>query len=230
MRPLLILMIMGAFFLNAGCAHQQPNQLPLAPRIGFMGLNQPIPLDVGLLISEESRDRIFTSAPDPDRRFGNPIYYTLEPYQFSIGQAFENAALHIFSLVFHKVTLLRTIEEARNCPVVLEPRIEDFYFHLAYYVYSLFYPRHELVDGQCKVQVAGTLISRGSPVWQKRVETPLKTERWVGDDWLRKSVGELASDTMVLALKDLAYRLVEDSQRSVQAPRGWLEEIDRVRP
>ena len=228
MRQFFFIVLMGAFILIGGCAYQN-YQISLAPQVGDMGIEKPIPLDVGLLISEESRDRIFTSAPDPDRRFGNPIY-TLEPYQFPIGQAFEKAALQIFSRVFQKVTLFRTIEEARNYPVVLEPRLEDFYFHLAYYVYSLFYPRNEMVDGQCKVRIAGTLISRGNPVWQKRIETPIKTDRWVTDDWLGKSVGELASDTIVLALKDLAYRLVEDSQRPVQAPRGWLEEIDRVRP
>ena len=228
MRKLFFLVLTGTFILISGCA-RMTSQIALVPEIGPIGLQQPIPLDVGLLISEESRDRLFTSAPDPDRRLGNSIY-TLEPYQFPIGQAFENAALQIFSRVFQKVTLLRTSEEARNYRVVLEPRLEDFYFHLTYYEYSLYYPRSEMVDGQCKVQVAGTLLSRGNPVWQKRIETPLKTYRWVGDYWLGKSVGELASDTLVLALKDLAYRLVEDSQRPAQTSQGWLEKIERVKP
>lgn len=229
MRPMLILMIMGTL-LFTGCAYQQPYQIPVSPEIGSLGLDKPIPLEVGLLISEESRGRIFASSPDPDRRFGDVPLYKLEPYQLAIGQAFEKAALQIFSRVFRKVTLLHTFEEARNHPVVIEPRLEDFYFHLAYYVYALYRPRTEMVDGQCKVLVAGTLINRGNPIWQKRIETPVRTGNWVADDWLGKSVGELASDTIVLALKDLAYRLVEDSQRPVQAPRGWLEEIDRVRP
>lgn len=229
LRPLLIFwMIVGSFLINAGCAQRQPYQLPLAPRIGSIGLDQPIPLDVGLLIGDESRDHLFTSGPYPERRLGNPIY-TLEPYQIPIGQAFETAALQIFSRVFQKVTLLRTAEEARSYPVVLELRLEDFTFHLTYSRYALYY-RNEVTDGQCQVRIAGTLTSRGRPVWQKRIETPVKTERWVTDDWLGKSVGEFASDTIVLALKDLAYRLVEDSQKPVQAPGGWLEEIGRVKP
>jgi len=229
LRPLLIFgMILGAFLFNTGCAPQQPYQLPVAPRIGSIGLDQPIPLDVGLLISGESRDRIFSSAPYPERRLGNPIY-TLEPYQIPIGQAFEKAALQIFSRVFQKVTLLRTAKEARSYPVVLEPGLEDFTLHLTYSRYALYYSS-EVTDGQCQVRIAGTLTSRGRPVWQKRIETPVKTERWVTDDWLGKSVGEFASDTIVLALKDLAYRLVEDSQKPVQSPGGWLEELGRVKP
>jgi hypothetical protein len=144
-----------------------------------------------------------------------------------IRQAFEKAALQIFSRVFRKVTLLRTLEEAKNQPLVIEPKLEDFYFQLTYSVYALYRPRTELVDGQCKVKVAGTLINRGSPVWQKRVETPIKTDSWVSDDWLGKRVGKLASDTLVLALKDLAYRMVEDSQRPAQPTHGWLEEIEQ---
>ena len=64
-------------------------------------------MEVGLLIGEESRGRIFASSPDPDRRFGDDPLYKLEP--------------------------------------------------LAYYVYALYRPRTEMVDGQCKVLVAGTL-------------------------------------------------------------------------
>jgi hypothetical protein len=228
MRKFFFLFLMATLVLISGCAYQSPYQIPLAPRVGTMGIEKPIPLDVGLLISEESRNRVFTSALEPDRRLGNSIY-TLEPYQFPIGQAFEQSALQIFPRVFQKVTLLRTAEEAKNYPVVLDLRLEDFTFHLDYYRYTIYY-YSEVVDGQSQARIAGTLISRGKPVWEKRIETPIKTTRWVSDDWLRKSVGELASDTMVLALKDLAYRLVEDSQRPVQEPRGWLEGIDRVKP
>ena len=178
MRPVVILwMILGVFLFNGGCVHQQPYQIPLAPEVGAIGLDRPMPSEVGLLIDEASRDRIFSSAPDPDRRFGDDPLYKLEPYQLAIGQAFEKAALEIFSRVFRKVTLLRTLEEARNQPLVIEPKLEDFYFHLAYSVYALYRPRTELVDGQCKVAVAGTLFNRGNPVWQKRVETPIKTDK-----------------------------------------------------
>jgi hypothetical protein len=227
MRQIFLLVLLGSFVFTGGCAYQHTYQIPLAPQVGNMGIDKPIPLAVGLLISEESRNRIFTSAPYPDRQLGNPIF-SLEPYQLPIGQAFEKAAVDIFPRVFQKVTFLRTPEEAGNYPVVLEPRLEDFSLQLAYYQY-LAGPRSELVDGRCKVRIAATLTSRGNPVWQKKIETPLKTERWVGDYWLGKSVGELASETIVLALKDLAYRLVEESQPPAQPTRGWLEEIDRVK-
>jgi hypothetical protein len=229
-RPVVIvLMILGAYLFSAGCAYQQPYHIPLAPEVGSIGLEKPIPLEVGLLISEESRDRIFASAPYPDRRFGDDPLYKVEPYQLAVGQTFEKAALQIFSRAFRKVTLLHTLEEARSYPLVIEPRLEDFYFHLAYYVYALYRPRTELVDAQCKVQVAGTLLSRGTPIWQKRIETPVQADSWVSDYWLGKSVGKLASDTLVLALKDLAYRMVEDSKRPQQPTPGWLDEIDRVK-
>jgi hypothetical protein len=225
MRKKVIAVLMGAFILSGGCVLQSNYQIALVPEVGTIGIDKTIPLEVGLLISEETRGSVFTSAPYPDRRLGSSIY-TLEPYQLPIGQAFEKAALQIFSRVFEKVTLLRTSEEARNYPVVFEPKLEDFYLHLDYYRYARLYPS-EVVDGQCKARVTGTLINRGSPIWQKRIETPAKTERWVSDDWLGKSVGELASDTIVLALKDLAYRMVEESKPPQKSTPGWLEEIDR---
>ena len=85
MRPVVILwMIFGLFLFNGGCAYQQPYQIPLAPEVGDIGLDRPIPLEVGLLIGEASRDRIFSSVPDPDRRFGDDPLYKLEPYQLAI--------------------------------------------------------------------------------------------------------------------------------------------------
>ncbi len=80
----------------------------------------------------------------------------------------------------------------------------------------------------CRAKVVGTLSNQGRTVWQKTIETPMVTEHPVLDQLLGNLVGEQASDTLVQALKDLARKMMEESQVPPRPVRGWLEEINQV--
>lgn len=222
MKHILALMIIGAVFFS-GCANYSGYQAKMTPRVEKIEIGRPIPLEAGLLITEETRNLSFKSPPYPDYK-GNFIIYYIEPYQLPIGQAFEEASVKTFSQIFQKVHLIRNVEEGKNYPVVIEPKLADFYLSLFYTNYGLIY-NGELVDGRCSVKVAGTLFSQGRPIWQKSIETPLATQRWVNTDWLINNVSELASDTIVLALKELAFLVEKESQGPPPPVRGWLEGI-----
>ena len=102
--------------------------------------------------------------------------------------------------------------------------MSDFFLSLFYFRHGL-YIYDELVDGRCSVKVTGTLLSQGRPIWQKSIETPLETQSWVNSYWLIDNVSELASDTIVLALKELAFLMERESQEPSPPVRGWLEGI-----
>ena len=226
MKKLITILITGAV-LFTGCAYDSGYKGKMIPHVEKIEIEKPIPLEVGLLITQESRDRIFKSPPYPDYR-GNFIIFPIEPYQLPIGQAFEEASLQTFSQIFQKVHLIRNAEEAKNYPVVIEPKLADFYLSLFYFNYGGRIDR-ELVDGQCFVKVTGTLFSQRRPIWQKSFETPLEAKNWVNSDWLINNVSELASDTIVLALKELAFLMEKESVGPPPTPRGWLEEIGPVK-
>ena len=219
-------MIIGAVLLT-GCAYDFSYKAKMAPHVEEIEIGKPIPLEAGLLITQESRDRIFKSPPYPDYH-GNFIIYHAEPYQLPIGQAVEEASIKIFSQIFQKVHLIRNAEEAKNYPLVIEPKLAGFYL-------SLFYSNHgpyidnELVDGRCSVKVTGTLLSQGRPIWQKSIETPFEAKSWVNSYWLINNVSELASDTIVQALKELAFLMEKESVGPPPPVRGWLEEIGPVK-
>lgn len=224
MKNFKLVLIIGAILFISGCAYT--NQIGVAPKVEKMGITKPIPLEVALLITEESRNQIFKSSSYTDYPFDYPPYY-IEPYQLPIGEAFEKAALQVFSQVFQKVHLIRTPEEAKNYQLILEPKLADFYLHLVYYAFGYRY-QNSFVDIQCQAKVVGTLSNQGRTIWQKTFETPLEIEHPAVSELLGNMVGEQASDTVVLALKELGRKMMEESQASPQAVRpvpGWLEEI-----
>jgi hypothetical protein len=222
MKNILVIMIVGAFFFTS-CANYSGYQAKMTPRVEKIEIGKPIPLEAGLLITEETRSQIFKSPPYPDYK-GNFIIYSIEPYRLPIGRAFEEASLKIFSQIFEKVHLIRDAEEGQNYQVVIEPKLSDFFLSLFYFRHGL-YIYDELVDGRCSVKVTGTLLSQGRPIWQKSIETPLATQSWVNSYQLIDNVSELASDTIVLALKELAFLMEKESQGAPPPVRGWREEI-----
>jgi hypothetical protein len=227
MKSFKSMVIIGALLFVSGCAYTNP--IAVAPKVGSMGITKPIPLEVALLITQESRNQIFKSSFYPDYRFEYPLY-VIEPYQLPIGEAFEKAALQVFSQVFQKVHLIRSPEEAKNYKLILEPKLADFSIHLVYNSYSVRYFYNSVVDIRSQAKVVGTLSNQGRTVWQKTFETPLETKYQVNSYLLGNTVGEQATDTVVLALKELARKMMEESQASPQAirpVRGWLEEINQ---
>ena len=226
MKHILALLIIGVVFF-AGCANYSGYQTKMTPSVEKIEIGRLIPLEAGLLITEETRNRIFKSPPYPDYK-GNFIIHYVEPYQLPIGQAFEEASLKTFSQIFQKVHLIRNAEEGKNYPVVIEPKLADFNLSLFYTNAGLIY-NNEFVDGRCSVKVAGTLYRQGRPIWQKSIEPPLATQSWVNSDWLIDNVSQLASDTIVLALKELAFLMEKESQGPPPPVRGWLEEIGKKR-
>ncbi len=226
MKHILEIMIVGSFFFT-GCANYSGYQAKMMPHVEKIEIGRTIPLEAGLLITEETRNQIFKSPPYPDYK-GNFIIHYIEPYQLPIGQAFEEASLKTFSQIFQKVHLIRNAEEGKNYPVVIEPKLADFYLSLFYTNAGLIH-NNEFVDGRCSVKVAGTLFRQGRLIWQKSFETPMEAKSWVNSDWLIDSVAELASDTIVLALKELALLMEKESHGPPPPVRGWLEEIEGKR-
>ena len=216
--------VLGAVLLIAGCTYT--NQITMTPKVEKMEISRPIPVEAALLITEESKNQIFRSSSYPDYRNNFPQYF-IEPYQLPIGEAFEKAALQIFSQVFQKVRLIRSPEEAKNSKLIIELRLADFSLHLVYNVISFqFY--FAVVDIQCKAKVTGTLINQGRTVWQKTIETPLETGYPLFSEFPKDSVGERASETVVLTLKALAIKMMEESIVPPWPVRGWLEELSQV--
>lgn len=223
MKMLKPVLLIGMFLFLAGCAYQGSLTEPVVSTVEKLDIVRPIPLEAGLLITEESRNQIFKSPSYADYQGDSP-FYKIEPYRLAIGQTFEKAGLDILSQIFQKVHLIRSAQEARNYRLVIEPKLVNFHLHLFYNVFGL-HMNNELVDMKCQVKVIGTLISQGKPVWQKTIETPLETKTRVYTFWLQEEVGALAADTMVLALKDLALRMVEESRPRPGLVSGWLEKI-----
>jgi hypothetical protein len=213
--------------LVSGCTLSYVSIIPMEPRVGKLGAKK-IPLEVGLLIAPEASGSIFRSPDYPDFH-GRPIIYPIEPYQLPIGEAFEKACLQVFSQLFEKATLIRNAEEAGNYRLVIEPRMTDFYLNLFYSNQGIRSIFEELVEGTCRVKISGALKSYGRTIWEKEMETPLGKDYRVNNFQLRGDVATFASETIVSAVKILAYQIVRESQGPPQPVRNWLEEVSPAR-
>jgi hypothetical protein len=199
----------GLVLLNTGCA-SSVRQLSVRPQVGSLEIENGIPIEVALLITEEARDRIFISPRYPEYQV-NPPFFILEPFQLPIGRAFESAAVEVFARVFKKVTLVRTTEQAGTYPLVVEPKLDDFSLRLNYYTFDHRFPYNQAADGKCQAKISTTVFSKGKLIWRKNLKTPMESGFWVSTPWLGDKVGELAADTLVSGLKELALRLAKDN-------------------
>jgi hypothetical protein len=227
MKRLIFLALLLVFM--SGCALNTPYTIPMNTQVERME-GRKIPLEAALLITPEAREGIFRS-PDYPNFHGRFVVYNIEPYQLPVGQAFERACLQVFSQFFEKVTLIRTREEGKNYRLVIEPQMNDFYLDLFYTSTGDRFIYEELVDERCKVKISGTMKSYDRTIWERVMETPLETKRWVNSYQLRNEVASFASDTIVLAVKMLAYQIARESQSSPppQPVRNWLDEVSPAR-
>ncbi len=191
-----IAFIAGVAIVSFGCTVK----VPMNPYVGKIEINQELPVEAGLLITEATKNYVFK---------GNPESFTGggRPHEFPLGEALENASLQAFSQVFKKVSLVRTREEAKNYPIVVEPRIEEFHFEYDQLSYVGF-----AVAVLSKIKVRVTLANGETKIWEKIVESPQQKEGpWVFDPNYEKETGLSASKALVFTLKDIAVAAASDT-------------------
>jgi hypothetical protein len=223
MKIISLMLILGALFFITGCAHEKAYPILLAPQEEKLNIGKPIPLAAGLFIDRESRERVYKSPSYPDYRGDFPVYF-IEPYQIPVGPSLEKAELQIFSQAFREIHIIQKPEDINNTPLVIELKVADFSLPLFYNVYGHRGIENELVSGRCTVKISGTLLFHQKTLWQATIETQ-DNRRWVNSSWLRDRVRDLASDTLVLALKELAEKMVKESQSPPKPVEGWLDKV-----
>lgn len=194
-RFILTVLVFSTAIFALGCTIKAP----MAPNVGRIEVKEKLPVEVGLLITEETKNYIFRGKPESFTASGRP-------HEFPLGDALEKASTQTFLQVFEKVHLVRTSQEARKYEMYLEPTIEDFHFRYDQLSYGGF-----AIAVISKIKVHVTLGSGETKVWEKSVESPeQKKGPWFFNPSSKKEVGESASDGLVYALRKIALEISED--------------------
>jgi hypothetical protein len=191
-----LVIILSVAILFSGCTVK----VPMAPEVGKIKIEEKLPVEAGLLITEETKKYIFR---------GNPESFTgsARPHEFPLGEALENASIQTFSQVFQNVNLIRTSAEAKNYKVFIEPKIEDFHFRYDQASYVGF-----AIAAISKIKVHVTLASGETKVWEKSIESPeQKKGPWVFNLGFEKDIGETASAALVFTLRKIAFEITDDT-------------------
>ena len=178
-------------------------KVPMVPNVGKLELKETIPIEAGLLITEETRSYIFK---------GNPESFTgsARPHEFPLGQALESASYQTFSQVFQKVTIARTPLEAKSYKVSIAPMIENFHFRYDQLSYAGF-----AVAVVSKIKVRVTLASGEIKIWEKAVESPEQRKGpWVINPSYEQDAGAAASDALSFTLREIATEIAQDASIS----------------
>lgn len=224
MKDIKLILMIGLALISTSCVYNKINPIPMTPQFVHKDLGNPFPFEAGLLITEQTRAQVFRSQSIPDIAT-NYVWETLEPYQLPVGQAFEEASIYIFSRIFQKVHLIRTLEEGKKYPIIIEPKLHDFDFHLRYANLIHRSSNQVVIDARSQAKVSCSLKIDSRVIWQNSVKTPVIYQRWFDHYGLRKNVGDLSSERITQALEELAVIMTEES-RKPQAARGWLEELN----
>jgi hypothetical protein len=224
MKNFKLILMIGLVLISSSCVYNKINQIPITPLSVKKDLGNPFPFEAGLLITEQTREQVFQSQSIPDITT-NYVWDTLEPYQIPVGQAFEEASIRIFSGIFQKIHLIRSLEEGKEYPVIIEPKLLDFDFHLRYANFIDRFTNQVVIDARSQAKVSCSLKIDSRAIWQNSVKTPVIYQSWFDHYQLRKNVGYQASERITQALEELAVIMTEES-RKPQAVRGWLEELN----
>jgi hypothetical protein len=189
LRCTLMLLIAFTSFSLSGCG---AIKVPMDPYVGEGFIKETLPVEAALLIAEEAGRYVYRGKP-----LGDPFS---RPFEYPLGEALQRASVDAFSQVFKKVVLVRTLDDAKNYRVVIEPAIEDFHFR---------FPRYGFVGyAVSKVNVKVIVSSGGAKIWEKTVESPEQKRVIKNVDW--SDFGESASAALVHTLKDIADEISRD--------------------
>jgi hypothetical protein len=224
MRIFKLILMVGVALISSSCAYNKIDQIPITPPLVKMDFGKPFPFEAGLLITEQTRGQVFQSKDMPNI-LTQYYWWVLEPYRIPVGQALEEASIQIFSKMFPKIHLVRSLEEGKKYPLIIEPKILDFDFQLIYSTIPQRFSYQVAIDGRSQTEVSLSLMIRDREIWQNSYKAPVIFQRWFDDYQLKENVGQQASETITQALEELAFRMVEAS-RKPQAVRGWLEELN----
>jgi hypothetical protein len=176
---LMALGVLALALMATGCGTVR---VPMAPHVGKVAIERPLPLEAALLIPEDRQSYIFR---------GKPASFTgsAREHEFALGPALDIATLAAFSQVFEKVTPVRSQTEAAKFKVAIEPTIENFHFRYDQLSYGGF-----AIAAVSKIRVRTTLTSGETKVWERVVESPEQRQGpWVVDFDFKNQIGNAAS-------------------------------------
>lgn len=189
-------LFMSVTIFFSGCTVK----VPMAPDVGKIEIENKLPVEAGLLISEETKKYVFR---------GNPESFTAStrPHEFPLGEALENASKQAFLQVFKNINLVRTPQEAIKYGIIIEPKIEEFHFQYDQLSYAGF-----AVAVLSRIKIHVTLASGETKIWEKSIESPeQKKGPWFFNPGYEKEVGDSASEALVFTLRKIALEISEDT-------------------
>ena len=174
-------------------------KVPMTPDCRNIEYNEKLPVEAGLLISENTRQYVFR---------GNPESFTGggRPHEFPLGETLELASKIIFEELFEDVSLIRRLEEGQRFKLIIKPQIDDFHFRYDQLSYAGF-----AVSCLSSIKVKITLYSEDAKIWEKTVESPeIRKGPWMLNVDYERDLGESASEALVYALNQLALEIERD--------------------
>ncbi|KAA0258828.1 hypothetical protein FHQ18_02445 [Deferribacter autotrophicus] len=193
LRLILLIISVNSILLTFGCTVK----VPMSPKVDKFYVEEKLPVEAGLLISEETKNYVFR---------GHPESFTAgaRPHEFPLGKALEDASIQVFSRIFKRLYLVRTHHEAKKIKIFIEPNIEEFHFRYDQLSYAGF-----AVAVISKIKIHVVLGSGETIIWEKSIESPEQRKGpWVFNLKAEKEVGESATDALIYSLNEAAKEIV----------------------
>lgn len=224
MKVFKLILILGAALIICSCAYNKLELIPMPAPKAKGELGKPLSIEAGLLIDQQTREKVFQSRSHPDF-MTDYAYGVFEPYQLPVGQVMEEASVQIFSRMFQKVHLIRSLEEGKKYPLIIQVKLDNFDMHLRYASIYANYSYQTRIYASSRAKVSGVLKIQDREIWQNSAEIGEINDLWFDEYYPKEKVGEKATETITLAVGKLALIMAEES-RKPQAVRGWLFEVE----
>ena len=190
-----LLLLSALIVIFHGCTLK----VPMTPDCRNIEFKEKLPVEAGLLISENTQQYVFR---------GKPESFTggARPHEFPLGEALELASKIIFEELFKDVSLIRRLEEGQRFKLIIKPQIDDFHFRYDQLSHAGF-----AVSCLSSIKVTIALYSEEAKIWEKTVESPeVRKGPWMLNVDYERDLGESASEALVYTLNALALEIAKD--------------------
>jgi hypothetical protein len=178
-------------WLGLGCTIK----VPMHPEVSSIEPKWHMAVEAALFIPEDSPNYFFKGYPES-------VTASARLHEFPLGPALEKVCVDTFSQMFEKVTVLRRREEAKDFPIVIEPRIEWFEFELGFLTPSY----------TSTISLTVNVTSGHKVVWMKsrsdRAESQLSWSKVLV--W-EEGLGNSASKALASAVGRIAAEMATDA-------------------
>jgi hypothetical protein len=208
--------------LSVSTVRADRQQIPLAPRIGKLPIQQPLSLTAVLYLSPQTKQFVYRS-PDYIPWRGIRTLDSLRPFEIAVGQAFAAAAFEALAQAAPGLAMVEEVPPARGRQLLIEASLEKVSLDLTYYTFDIRPPQSNLLEVGGFLEAALRLTQEGKPAWRKTYRADIPGDRILLNPWTGEQIAGKVADAVASLVREMALEMAAGPEEPALPLDQWLK-------